>query len=291
MTQGEICQLLSELSGSATQEKIAELAQEKYPDRTLAAYVGEFLHIMKEKGLVEIVNGYWKITDMDSVPKIEHRIDELDAVISEETLRNDCGITISNLVGSLRLERELDLGALNSDLENTDYHPETYPSMIYRPDIDSSMSVLTPSSGRLAIVGAKNKEELLKGVDDFLGKLAMLGIDVDKNTNDLLVQNIVGDFDIGREIDLSALSIALGLENIEYEPEQFPGIIYRGGGNSTVLLFNSGKCVITGSKSYLELVQARDDIIRILSKHGLETDLEEYNVISSEENGSDSSKE
>jgi len=289
MSQEEIRQLLSELSGSATQKEIVELALEKYPDRTLAPYVEEFLQLMKEKGIVEVVDGCWEITDVNSPPKIEHPIDELDAVISEEVLRNECGITISNLVGSLRLERELDLEALYADLENTDYHPETYPSMIYRPDMDSSMSVLTPASGRLAIVGARSKEELINGVDDFLQKLAMLGIEVEKNTSDLLVQNVVGDFDIGREIDLSALSIALGLENIEYEPEQFPGIIYRGGGNSTILLFNSGKCVITGSKSYLELVQARDDIIRILSKYGLETDLVEYNGL--EKTSSDSNKE
>jgi transcription initiation factor TFIID TATA-box-binding protein len=246
---------------------------------------------MLKKGLVERVDGHWEITDVNSKLDIGHPIHELDAVINEKILRDECDITISNLVGSLRLERELDLEPLSADLENTDYHPETYPSMIYRPDMDSSMSVLTPASGRLAIVGAKSKEELINGVDDFLQKLVTLNIEVEKSVNDLLIQNIVGDFDIGREIDLSALSIALGLENIEYEPEQFPGIIYRGGGNSTILIFNSGKCVITGSKSYLEVVQVRDDIIRILSKRGLETDLVEYNVMYSEENNSDSNKD
>lgn len=285
MTQEEISQILYELGGEASLTEIKELAQEKYSERTLATYTVEFLQIMENKGLVEMTDGEWRITDMNSASKIEHLIDELDAMLSEEVLREDCKITISNIVGSLRIGRELDLEALSADLENTEYHPETYPSMIYRPNMGSSMSVLVPSSGRLAIVGAKSKQELIKGTNDFLQKLSSLGIETEKNTSDLLIQNVVGGFDIGREIDLSAVSIALGLENIEYEPEQFPGIIYRAGGNSTILLFNSGKCVITGSKSYLELVQARDDLIRVLSKLGIKIDVAEYNE-QFEENGS-----
>lgn len=276
MSQEEIRQLLAELNGRATQQEISKLAREQYPNRTLDKYVENFLKLMLSKGLVENVSGTWVITDQGSNSKIEHTISELDAYIDEDNLERDCDLIISNLVGSLRLGRELDLESLNRDLENTEYHPETYPSMIYRPSIDGSLSILTPRTGRLAIVGAKSKQEIIEGVDNFFKKLSKLGINIDRTASDILVQNIVGNFDMGREIDLSTVSIALGLENIEYEPEQFPGVIYRGGGNSTILLFNSGKCVITGAKSYLELVQSRDDIIKILSESGLELNLIEY---------------
>ena len=45
-------------------------------------------------------------------------------------------------------------------------------------------------------------------------------------------------------------SDGLGLENVEYEPEQFPGLVYRiKQPKVVVLIFSSGKLVITGGKS------------------------------------------
>ena len=56
--------------------------------------------------------------------------------------------------------------------------------------------------------------------------------------------------DLGQEVDLSKMSILLGLESTEYEPEQFPGLIYRPPESPFVLLiFASGKVVITGGTS------------------------------------------
>jgi transcription initiation factor TFIID TATA-box-binding protein len=180
------------------------------------------------------------------------------------------GFEISNIVGSLRLERELDLQALSSDLENTDYHLETYPSMIYRGVPYNSVSVLTPSSGRLAIVGAKIKEDLLTGTQHFLDALRDFGIDVEKTVDDLTSQNIVSTIDLGVELDLAVVAVALELENTEYEPKQFPGLIYRSFVNATVLIFTSGKCVITGAKTYSEVLEARDEVVNRLEEIGVE---------------------
>jgi transcription initiation factor TFIID TATA-box-binding protein len=49
------------------------------------------------------------------------------------------------------------------------------------------------------------------------------------------------------EIPLTRLVVALQMEQVEYEPEQFPGVIYRGE-KGTALLFSSGKVVLTGFK-------------------------------------------
>lgn len=272
MSQEDVRGLLVELDGEATVHEIADLAREKFPERTLETYLSERLQPMKKKGIVEQIDGKWRLTKKGWNTKIEHTIDELDAVISEDDLKEH-DLEVANLVGSLRLNRQLDLGPLSEDLENTEYHPETYPSMIYRPSETSSISVLTPSSGRLAIVGATTKEELIWGTQDFLEQLENLGIVTEKTADDLLVQNIVVTFNLYKELDLSTVSIALGLENVEYEPEQFPGLIYRGSRNSTVLTFGSGKCVITGSNTYLEVVRARDDLIEILADIGVELDV------------------
>lgn len=62
------------------------------------------------------------------------------------------------------------------------------------------------------------------------------------------IQNLVCTAELGESLNLNALAIGLGLESTEYEPEQFPGLIYRlSGTDSVVLLFASGRVVITGS--------------------------------------------
>jgi len=65
----------------------------------------------------------------------------------------------------------------------------------------------------------------------------------------LVIQNIVASADLGQELNLNAIAMSLDLENIEYEPEQFPGLVYRlSDPKVVVLLFGSGKLVITGGK-------------------------------------------
>lgn len=76
--------------------------------------------------------------------------------------------------------------------------------------------------------------------------LANLGISVPDQPA-VTIQNIVCGGDLDQPLNLNAIAIGLGLENIEYEPEQFPGLVYRLDEPAVVvLLFGSGKLVITG---------------------------------------------
>lgn len=273
MSQEDVRQLLSECGGEATVSKLSELAQEKFPDRTLHAYLRERLQSMEKKGLVEQIDDdrtKWSLTEKGRGGSIVYPISEVDSIISEEELSKR-GFTLVNLVGSLRLERELDLSALSIDLDNTEYHPETYSSMIYRPFEEKSITILTPSSGRLAIVGAKSKQELIDGVEEFLSAINNLGIKINSTPEDILIQNVVVKYDFEREFDLSVVAVALDLNSVEYEPEQFPGLIYRSHtGNATVLVFASGKVIIIGAKTYLKAIQACDELYKQLEGIGVE---------------------
>ncbi|HAI44963.1 MAG TPA: TATA-box-binding protein, partial [Maribacter sp.] len=63
----------------------------------------------------------------------------------------------------------------------------------------------------------------------------------------------------GSKIDLSNLMLHLPFDKTEYEPEQFPGLIYRIDNPKVVfLIFSSGKCVITGAKDFEEAQYAED---------------------------------
>ena len=95
----------------------------------------------------------------------------------------------------------------------------------------------------------------------------MLGIPVD-GAPELTVQNIVTSGDLGSSLNLNA--IAIELEDIEYEPEQFPGLVYRVDEPDVVtLLFGSGKVVITGGKDPDDAAQALDKIEAELDELGL----------------------
>jgi len=76
--------------------------------------------------------------------------------------------------------------------------------------------------------------------------------------------------DLGEDLNLNAIAIGLGLENIEYEPEQFPGLVYRLDNPAVVaLLFGSGKLVITGGKEPDDAREAVDVILSRLDELGL----------------------
>jgi len=69
---------------------------------------------------------------------------------------------------------------------------------------------------------------------------------------------------------LISVVITLNLENIEYEPEQFPGLVYRlENPKVVVLLFGSGKLIITGGKEPADAKKAVQKILNDLKNLGL----------------------
>ena len=96
-----------------------------------------------------------------------------------------------------------------------------------------------------------------------------MSIPVEDNP-EITVQNIVSSADLGHNLNLNALAIGLGLEDVEYEPEQFPGLVYRMDEPEVViLLFGSGKIVITGGKQTQDATAAVEQIVERIEGLGL----------------------
>jgi len=159
-------------------------------------------------------------------------------------------IEIVNIVGSGDLVTELDLEALESDLLTPflEYDPTHYHGLYVR--LETSGPLITVyRSGKYIISGCSSMAELEETNENFLSKLGQLDIVSESQSIDFNVENVVCTSDLGDGISLNTLTIGLGLETTEYEPEQFPGLIYRPASVSAVLLvFANGKVVITGSK-------------------------------------------
>lgn len=263
MSQEDVRRLLVTLGGEASLKELSDLARERYPKRSLHAYLGERLKSMERKEIVEKSDdktSVWRLTESGLQNKIgDFSFDEIDDTVGNYDLKAE-GIKITNIVGCLKLDRRLSLEMLVEQIPNTEYHPETSPGLVYRDEDGEGVTVLAHSSGRLSIAGAENKRELMEGTKNFLNVIRDLGIETEKSSKELLIENIVANLDLGREFDLVKVASDIGLENVEYDPEQFPGLIYRSKTNSTVLIYNSGKCVITGAKTFAQILDAYREI-------------------------------
>ena len=98
------------------------------------------------------------------------------------------------------------------------------------------------------------KKKVRESINEIIKNVAKIGVNV-TITPKITVQNMVGSGDIYMDLNLNEL--ALKLENAEYEPEQFPGLVYKlPNTRATFLLFSNGKIVCTGTKSETKLKEA-----------------------------------
>jgi transcription initiation factor TFIID TATA-box-binding protein len=172
-------------------------------------------------------------------------------------------IKIENVVASTSIGQEIDLKQATLGLEGADYDPKRFPGVVYRTK-DPKTAALIFRSGKIVCTGAKSIDDVYKGVENVFQSLRNIGIDV-KGTPEIKVQNIVASGDLHAVLNLNTIAIGLGLENIEYEPEQFPGLVYRlSDPKVVVLLFGTGKLVITGGRKPEDAVNAVDRIVKEL---------------------------
>lgn len=177
-------------------------------------------------------------------------------------------IRVENVVASSAIGQELDLDTLADDLLGTEYNPENFPGVVYRMQ-EPKAAALIFRSGKIVCTGANSIDHAHTALQHVFGELRELGVAV-ADSPEITVQNIVSTASLATTLNLNAIAIGLGLENIEYEPEQFPGLVYRLDEPEVVaLLFGSGKLVITGGKKPEDAEHAVDKIVSRLEELGL----------------------
>ncbi len=124
-------------------------------------------------------------------------------------------------------------------------------------------ALLLFASGKFVCTGAKNAETIHGTIGIVIAKLKKLDFKVSKEPQ-IRIENIVATIDLKKEFKFNNLAISLGLERIEYEPEQFPGLVYRGIKPKVVmLLFGSGKIVWAGAKDIKDIEIALNQLIGV----------------------------
>jgi transcription initiation factor TFIID TATA-box-binding protein len=170
-------------------------------------------------------------------------------------------IKIENVVASASLNVPIKLEKLVSNLDNVEYEPEQFPGLVLRLK-DPKAAALIFSSGKVVCTGAKSPKDSKLVIAKIVTKMNKIGIKIPSGYR-VQLENIVASAKLNRELNLN--NIAFSLENTEYEPEQFPGLVYRmDNPRVTFLLFGSGKIICTGGRSIEDVKKAVSKIDRRL---------------------------
>lgn len=175
---------------------------------------------------------------------------------------------VQNIVASTQFADSLDLSAVVSILEGSQYEADKFPGLVYHVE-EPKTALLLFTSGKVVCTGGKSLDDVRKSVNIVVSKLLEGGIPVERHP-EITLQNIVATCDLGAEINLVNIVISLDVEHVEYEPEQFPGLVYRLDNPKAVcLLFGTGKMVITGARTMENVDKAVETVRENLGRHGL----------------------
>ncbi|MDI6904666.1 MAG: TATA-box-binding protein [Candidatus Bathyarchaeia archaeon] len=175
-------------------------------------------------------------------------------------------IKIENVVASATLNQKVDLNAVVKGFPGVEYRPEQFPGLVFRLKRPKTATLIF-NSGKMVCTGAKSEKEARRAVMKVIKELKKSGIII-IGKPELKIQNIVASASLGGRIDLEKATYSLG--KTMYEPEQFPGLIYRMGEPKVViLLFASGKLVCTGAKKEQDVYDAVHKLHEILEEQDL----------------------
>ena len=172
-------------------------------------------------------------------------------------------IKVVNIVVSASLGQDIPLEKMAATLSNTEYNPEQFPGLVIRIK-EPKTSALIFSSGKIVCTGARTMPAVRESIKKIIKSLEKIKVKI-KEVPEVKIQNIVASGSVGMDLNLNML--AMRLDNTEYEPEQFPGLVYKlPERKATFLLFSNGKVVCTGTKSEEEVHKALDALIENLKK-------------------------
>jgi transcription initiation factor TFIID TATA-box-binding protein len=181
--------------------------------------------------------------------------------------KTEATINIQNVVATANLNQKVDLNAVIKGNQGAEYRPERFPGLVFRLKRPKTATLIF-STGKMVCTGAKSEKESRSAIIKVVKELKKSGIIILSKPS-LKVENIVASASLGGMVDLEKTVVVL--RKTMYEPEQFPGLIYRMDEPKVVILvFASGSLVVTGAK-------VEQDVYDAVRK--LHESLEEQNLI------------
>ncbi|KAL0387126.1 UNVERIFIED_CONTAM: TATA-box-binding protein [Sesamum radiatum] len=172
--------------------------------------------------------------------------------------------TIQNIVSTVNLDCKLNLAEISLKTKNSEYNPKRFSAVIMRIK-EPKTTALIFASGKIVCTGAKTEQESRLAARKFARVVQKVGFPA--RFSGFRIQNMVGSCDVKFPIRLENMVCGHGVYSV-YEPEIFPGLIYRMKSPKVVILvFASGKIVIAGAKANDDIFTAFDNIYPVLQQY------------------------
>jgi transcription initiation factor TFIID TATA-box-binding protein len=175
-------------------------------------------------------------------------------------------IHIQNIVASAALNQKISLTTIVEKFPHTEYSPRVFPGLVFRLKKPKTATLIF-GTGKMVCTGAKSEKEAVQAVNKVTKELKKHGIPI-ASKPEIHIQNVVASVELGGEIDLE--NVVYKLKRVMYEPEQFPGAVYRMDEPKVVfLIFSAGKLVCVGAKKEQDVYDAVNNIQKLLEEKDL----------------------
>jgi transcription initiation factor TFIID TATA-box-binding protein len=175
-------------------------------------------------------------------------------------------IRIQNIVASAGLNQKISLGKIVEKFPFAEYSPRVFPGLVFRLKKPKTATLIF-ETGKMVCTGAKSEKEAIQAVNKVAKELRSHGIPL-ANKPEVKIQNIVASAELNGEIDLE--NVVYKLKRVMYEPEQFPGAVFRMDEPKVVfLIFSAGKLVCVGAKKEEDVYTAVDKLQKMLEEKEL----------------------
>ncbi|KAL2231509.1 TATA-box-binding protein 1-like [Sesamum indicum] len=172
--------------------------------------------------------------------------------------------TIQNIVSTVNLDCNLNLAEISLKTRNSEYNPKRFSAVIMRIK-EPKTTALIFASGKMVCTGAKTEQQSRLAARKFARVVQKVGFPV--RFSGFKIQNMVASCDVKFPVRLENMICGHGVYSV-YEPEIFPGLIYRMmKPKVTILVFASGKIVIAGAKQKDDTFTAFDNIYPVLEQY------------------------
>lgn len=156
-------------------------------------------------------------------------------------------INIENIVASAQISSSFDIETLSEKLPGSSYNPDEFDGLTIKFETPK-IAVLILSNGKAICTGGKNQEESKDAMNKTVKKIKDAGFEAKTNFK-TTIENIILSTDFNKMLNLESISKGLYFKHVDYNPKDFPGLIYRAEEyNSVLILFSSGRLVCTGAK-------------------------------------------
>jgi len=174
---------------------------------------------------------------------------------------------VANIVSLINIDSEVDLYKMTKIFPEASYNPRKFPGVVMKLD-GGNNTILVFQNGKMVATGFRNFERLRSVVHDTIARMRRFRVVCKNSKYEMRIVNILLRASVNTFIDVE--SAAEELDSAIYEPEIFPGLIYKPcGDNIAIIIYHTGKIVCTGCSDMWRLIGMMLNLINKLYEYGL----------------------